>query len=809
MKMKSIVRSRVGWKTGAILLAAVAAVLVLAPRINSVSKAEECANPPSHAVLNYWPISFDQSQTGCTDYTLLDGKIVGVGSYSLSQADYDDGLQVADGQEAYMRVYVHNGAASNADPSEGTARDVQINVNVPTASSTNHTITASAHGSNTNTVSGSFVLHTAAARGLEIVPNSGELFDAFNQVLVSGIDMSSGHYNMGDQRSCFEFARFLRFKVRVTNPVGNPALSITKQVRNVTQGNASYSSSTTASTGNTVAYQIKVTNTGNATAVHTTVNDTGTSGTSYIGGSLQVTKPFATTGIPGIVDIGDLAIGEVVTINYSSTVTGGTGTYVNTATAQATNVPSVSATASVIVSSVVNNETTLSLTKNVRNITKDSGSRFDKSVDADTGDTVEYQVRIRNTGAVTARAVTMTDNATSGTSFVSGSLNVNPTPSNTSLTLGAIPGTLNLGDIQSGNDMLITYKMRVTGGNGTYINTARAQGSNTNSASDTAEVIVDQGCTSNCGGGSTTRRLSITKLVRNLSTGNSYTNSTSASNGDRVQFQITVKSTGNSRVNNVRLADDLPSRLDLESGSIKVDGSSNSNSMSSISLGNMNNGDSKVVTLIATVDNNDSSCSNNRTLQNVARASADNASTVEDDASVTVGCVQGSNVNLNFSKRAWNDTKNVDATSTTASREDFITYTLTVNNSGNSAATNFVITDDLSGVLPFADLMDKGGASLNGNTLSYPSVTVPAGGSVSKTFRVRVKFNLSQSLTYQLKNTYGNTVIINIGSVLGASTFTAPVTGAAGNSAAAFAGLLVLGFVAYKKRAVLKKLIMA
>ncbi len=1267
--LKSKVASRMSWKTGGILLAALAAILVLVPRSGSFTKAESCPNPPGHAVLNYWPVSFDQSQTGCTDFTTLDGKIVGTPRYSTSQADHDDGLQVADGQEVYMLAYVHNGAAVNGDPNQTTARNVRFNVQIPTSAGSDHTINASWRGDNTNTASGSFTLHTPANRTVELVPNSGQLFDAFGNQISSGIDLSSGSYTLGDQTACFEYARFLRFKVRMGNPPGTPALTITKQVRNVTQ-NGTFSGSANAITGNTVGYQIKVKNTGTAPALATTVQDNGTPGTTYVNGSLQVSNGGTGSGIPGTITLGTLAPNEEVTITYSATVTGGNGTYTNTATAQATSVPSVNASATVtvtniptsdnaecisvslnpqspfdagqsftgtvrvrnngtttwtsgtyslgaqpndnrwgvdrvnlvgtvppggeatftistqapstpgtysfgwqmvngntyfgpvcstpvvvrtppvttdnaecvavslapaspldpnqgftgtikvrnsgtttwvpangyalgsqnpannttwgtnrislpisvapgqevimsintqapatpgtynfawqmvkngnffgatcatpvvvktppvltndaqciavtlnpaspfdpnqgftgsikvrnigtttwvpangyalgsqnpqdnntwgtnrialpysvapgqevimsintqapatpgtysfawkmvqngnffgptcetpvvvktppvltdnaeciattlspvgpyspnqgfigtirvrnsgtttwapgtyaigsqnpqdnttwgtnritlnssvapggeatftistqapanagtysfawqmvktgaffgavcqtnvVVQNVVPQTTTLSITKYVRNLTDNTS--FEKTVNADNGDRVQYEVKIRNIGDITANDVIMTDNGTSGTSFVSGSIEITGT---SNLWSGTIPGTLNLGNLAKGAEITIRYTMTVTGGNGTYTNTATADASNTASVFDTARVVVDQGCTSNCGGGGggTSRRLSVDKLVRNLTTGTSYRDTTSASNGDRVQFEITVRNTSSARINDVELRDTLPSGLRLESGSIEIDGDEvSSNSLSSIDLGNLAARDEKVVTLIAIVDRETSGSCSTRSLQNIARATGDNARADQDDASVTVGCVQGSNVNLSFAKRAWNDTKNVDATTTTASREDFITYTLTVTNTGNSTATNFVITDDLSGVLPYADMVDRNGGTLNGNVLSFPGMNIPAGATVTKTFKVRIKHNLSQSLTYQLQNTYGNTVTINVGSVQGTSIFVAPTTGAAGTSAAAFAGLMTLGFVAYRKREFLKRLIMA
>ena len=168
--------------------------------------------------------------------------------------------------------------------------------------------------------------------------------------------------------------------------------------------------------------------------------------------------------------------------------------------------------------------------------------------------------------------------------------------------------------------------------------------------------------------------------------------------------------------------------------------------------------------------------------------------------------VLGGNVGLTYSKRAVNETKNADATTVNASREDFITYTLTVANNGNTPANNFIITDDLSQVLPYADMVDNGGGSLGGNTINYPGITVPAGGSVSRSFKVRVKFSLAPNLSYSMSNTYGNTVAIRINApqVLGA--FVAPKTGVE-TMGFTFAGMFTAAFVALKKRKGLMKLI--
>src|SRR5690606_20567436 len=149
--------------------------------------------------------------------------------------------------------------------------------------------------------------------------------------------------------------------------------------------------------------------------------------------------------------------------------------------------------------------------------------------------------------------------------------------------------------------------------------------------------------------------------------------------------------------------------------------------------------------------------------------------------------------NIVLTKRAWNDTKNIDAVTASAARGDYITYTLITTNNGTATQNNYVIKDDLSQVLPLADMVATNGGTVNGNTISYPAVNIKPGETVVKTFKVRVKQTLDKNLSYQLKNTYGNTIVIN---VPGEQVFTPPTTGAAGTAAAGFAGLITAGFVA-------------
>lgn len=274
-------------------------------------------------------------------------------------------------------------------------------------------------------------------------------------------------------------------------------------------------------------------------------------------------------------------------------------------------------------------------------------------------------------------------------------------------------------------------------------------------------------------------RLAISKTVRDIShpNTNGFAKSTTAFVGDQVQYQIIVTNTGSYTLNNVSVNDLLPFGDNFVSGTTD---NGNYVNGSAAYLGTLGAGQSRTVTITATI-----SGAAGQTIQNTATASADATPSVSDTALVLVGAVAGANTGFTYSKSAYNDTKNVDATTVPADKEDFITYTLTATNIGNTTATNFVISDDLSNVLNYASMTSLNGGTMNGNTITWPAVTIAANSSVKETFRVRVNFNLPTSFNnLQLVNTYGNTVTIQINNprVLGA-TITAPTTGPAGEAA--------------------------
>jgi uncharacterized repeat protein (TIGR01451 family) len=139
-------------------------------------------------------------------------------------------------------------------------------------------------------------------------------------------------------------------------------------------------------------------------------------------------------------------------------------------------------------------------------------------------------------------------------------------------------------------------------------------------------------------------------------------------------------------------------------------------------------------------------------------------------------CTSSTSINdtascLTFSKNASNLTQNLaNAEQATANAGDTIRYTLTVANTGKADQPDFIIQDNISDVLVYAKPGDLAGGSIDSNgTLSWPAVTIPAGGVVQKTFTVTVKNPVPDTSTVPMQgqqdvmsNTYSNTINIKV-----------------------------------------------
>lgn len=315
---------------------------------------------------------------------------------------------------------------------------------------------------------------------------------------------------------------------------------------------------------------------------------------------------------------------------------------------------------------------------------------------------------------------------------------------------------------------------------------------NSNGLTASCAIIINP----NTGGGSS---LALTKLVRDVTQGTAFLkNVSNVRGGDVLEYQIRVRNTGSSSVSGFQVRDAISQSgyiQDFRNLTVSRGFSGDMYGTGMTVFGFLNPGEEFTIGYLYTAT---AAIANGTNVCNTITLTAISASSVTGTACVSgAGSVAGASVQL--AKSAWNDTKNVNAVIQVASREDYITYTLTTRNTGAADLVNYTVTDDLSGILPLADITDFGGGILSGQTITYPAITIPANGVVTKNFRVRVKYSLATNISYQMINTYGNTVTVLINTP---QRYTPPKTGGNTNALAGigFAGLLTTGFLFLRKR---------
>jgi len=119
---------------------------------------------------------------------------------------------------------------------------------------------------------------------------------------------------------------------------------------------------------------------------------------------------------------------------------------------------------------------------------------------------------------------------------------------------------------------------------------------------------------------------------------------------------------------------------------------------------------------------------------------------------------------------ATNITQNSDATTVVANAGDIIRYTLTTKNV-SSSSIDYQVSDQLDDVLEYADVIDTGGGTLNGGTITWPVTSISAGATLTETFMIRVKNPIPStpigvtdiySFDLRMDNIYGNDVHITV-----------------------------------------------
>ena len=222
-----------------------------------------------------------------------------------SNANWTNNMKVQNGKEYYVRIYVHNNAASNLNL---VAENVVAKLNVPTTTAKTVTVQGQVSASNAkpNTVwdeatfSSDNDFNLAYVAGSALFENNGMGTTKLPDSIVNNTGATLGYSKLdGKIPGCFQYAGYVTVKVKaqVNQPQEKTDIDLAKTVRNKTNGEKSWVETANAKSGDTVQFQIHAKNTGSAGIQNLVIRDILPKGLNYVAGS---TKLYNTSNPKGL-----------------------------------------------------------------------------------------------------------------------------------------------------------------------------------------------------------------------------------------------------------------------------------------------------------------------------------------------------------------------------------------------------------------------------------------------------------------------------------------------------------------------------
>ena len=222
-----------------------------------------------------------------------------------SNAKWTNNMKVQNGKEYYVRMYVHNNAASNLNL---VAENVVAKLNVPTTTAKTVTVQGQISASNAkpNTVwdeatfSSDNDFNLAYVAGSALFENNGMGTTKLPDSIVNNTGAKLGYDKLdGKIPGCFQYAGYVTVKVKaqVNQPQEKTDIDLAKTVRNKTNGEKTWVETVNAKSGDTVQFQIHAKNTGSAGIQNLVIRDILPKGLNYVAGS---TKLYNTSNPKGL-----------------------------------------------------------------------------------------------------------------------------------------------------------------------------------------------------------------------------------------------------------------------------------------------------------------------------------------------------------------------------------------------------------------------------------------------------------------------------------------------------------------------------
>lgn len=460
--------------------------------------------------------------------------------------------------------------------------------------------------------------------------------------------------------------------------------------------------------GDTLNYTIALTNTGNTSANNVTIYDTIPSNTTFVANSLKVnnltqiganpnagynigTVPVGTTTVTFNVTINTIPSPNIITnsakINYSYTVD-----------------PS---TPNGITNNINTNITTTTINHVFLNATKITNKNYSY-----VGDIISYSLRLINTGNASANNVVIYDTIPTNTVFVTNSLKVD----GVTQTGGNPNGGYNIGTVPVGTTT-VTFDVTVT--------TIPTPVNNISNSARigyvfTKDPSVPNGVVNN----NINTNVSVTTINHVFLNASKSINKNYSYVGDTIIYIVRLVNTGNISANNVTIYDTTPTDTTFVTDSLKVNGISQTGA--NINLGyNITTVPIGVTTVTFNVVVNTIP-----TLNRVENSARINYSYTV-DPSVTNTEIR--NINTNVATTTINQVflnSSITTDKQDIFRNETITYTIELNNTGNTTANNIALLNPI----PNNTIFVTDSLRLNGITIpnvistnSFNIGTIPVG----------------------------------------------------------------------------------
>ena len=539
------------------------------------------------------------------------------------------------------------------------------------------------------------------------------------------------------------------------------------------------------SPGDTLIYQITIRNSGNTAAINVVYTDTPDANTTLVPGTVQTNAGTVTGGNSGTppvsVQIGTLAVDSTVTISYRTTINNplpaGVTRLENQGLVTSSNHPPVHTNdpttprpddPTVV---IIKAQPELSATK-TDILVRDA----DLSGAPSAGDTLLYQIVVRNTGNIAAANLTLADTPDLNTTLVAGSVQSNLGTVTRGNTAGDRSVAVALGDLPgAGGSATISFRVRINSPLPAGVSQVANQGV-FNSSSGPAVLTDDPDTPAQ--DDPTITPLTPAPAIAAQKTDDLARDADgdgAPSPGDTLRYTIVVRNTGNGPATGVALNDTPDSNTTLVAGSVTTTlgtvtrGNTAGDRSVGVDIGGLPSGGSATVTFQVVV--NDPLPETVNQVANQALISGnfptvpsdDPATPAPDDPTITP-LVRAPR--LSASKV---DILDTDADGNgVASPGDTLLYQITLRNTGSASATGVFFTDApdvraiISGtltttqtnvILVNGSVQSSQGTVEKGNTAGDQTISISIGtlpartGIVTISFKVRIKNPVPANIT--------------------------------------------------------------